>query len=456
MRLPPDLNLVHLILEDLADRGIPEPSVIISSGRGLYAKWYYTTPIPAAAGRRAVAVNRALVDALKDFGADPKSTDVSRVLRLPGSINSKSGRAVEIVWQSGKVYDFDKFATALLPFTPAELAELRAERKAKAAEKRQKVALLATERAKRQAERKTAKGAPAFDQQSYYASVVDDIRTLAALRHGAGTVRAGQRDMMAFIGGCALARIVPANRLLAEIQGFARTILGRDFVEKALPPMLTTLIDRARRHAAGERVEWHGRRVTTIYTYKASTMIALLQITTDEQRQMTALIDADEKNRRRREKRREGGMQERAEYEAQAQDRASRAAEMRAAGATWKEIGEALSISADAARKLSARAKNETGQVWSTSKSAKPAALAAADVLPPSCPPACSPLDSFLADDLDSLLADLINEIDHPPLLPLADDLDSFLAALADEIDYDSPPPAAAAARERERGWWNG
>ena len=55
-------------------------------------------PLPRAAAGRAVAVNKALVRRFAAFGADPAAVDVSRILRVVGTTNSKSGERTEILW----------------------------------------------------------------------------------------------------------------------------------------------------------------------------------------------------------------------------------------------------------------------------------------------------------------------------------------------------------------------
>jgi hypothetical protein len=71
-----------------SDTGTPPPSAIISSGRGLYAKWYWAKPITRADVGRLMGVNRALVRRLDRFGADPAATDATRVLRVTGSAHT--------------------------------------------------------------------------------------------------------------------------------------------------------------------------------------------------------------------------------------------------------------------------------------------------------------------------------------------------------------------------------
>jgi hypothetical protein len=66
------------------DEDIPEPSLILYSGRGLQLKWLFHRPLPPAALPRWNATQRELVTALERFGADPGARDASRLLRLVG------------------------------------------------------------------------------------------------------------------------------------------------------------------------------------------------------------------------------------------------------------------------------------------------------------------------------------------------------------------------------------
>ena len=91
--VPPQPGVAGIWLRTFcADEGIPEPSLIVFSGRGIYCKWCWSSPIPRAAAGRAVAVNRALVRRFGEWGADPRAVDVSRILRVVGTTNSRSGR----------------------------------------------------------------------------------------------------------------------------------------------------------------------------------------------------------------------------------------------------------------------------------------------------------------------------------------------------------------------------
>lgn len=78
--------------------GMPKPNLLSSSGRGLWGLWMLRdhsnlkNPVPAFPERLEVyrRVNQALAVKLSPVGADPTATDSSRVMRIPGSINTRA------------------------------------------------------------------------------------------------------------------------------------------------------------------------------------------------------------------------------------------------------------------------------------------------------------------------------------------------------------------------------
>jgi hypothetical protein len=86
--------------------GLPQPSTLTFTGRGLAAVWLIT-PIPPAARKRWQAALKALIDLFRHLGADPSCSDASRVFRLPGTINFKSGKEVSVLDGTLQRYSFD-------------------------------------------------------------------------------------------------------------------------------------------------------------------------------------------------------------------------------------------------------------------------------------------------------------------------------------------------------------
>jgi len=111
---------------------IPLPSIVLWTGRGLVLKWLVDV-LPKQAYPRWSAVQRMLVEAFAGLGADAAARDASRILRIPGTYNPKSGGLctpihVTEFWGEVVRYEFDDLANAVLPFTRDQIASLRQDR----------------------------------------------------------------------------------------------------------------------------------------------------------------------------------------------------------------------------------------------------------------------------------------------------------------------------------------
>ncbi len=349
----------QLVLLACRDDGLPYPSAIICSGRGLYLKYFWTHPIPRPAAGRAVAVNRALVRLFGEFGADPAAVDMSRILRVVGTVNSKSGEVARILWLNERdgvvvTYDFDSFADEVLPYSLEQIREFRAAAEAKRAD----VRILSQERVRRQQQRSVEErrkgNQRAFCPEDWHWGVLEDIRKLAGMRYPGGRVPDGTRDTFGFLGACQLARVIPAGQLWYEVRSWARLLLPSGYVDKDLSRQCSTLLRRA---TADAMRNTDGTKVT-VYTYTKQRLIEMLCITPDEMRSMSRLIDDAEKRRRDREAWRAAHTgQNREQYEAGAQARAAQATILRATGLTWRAVAAEMGLdSAEAARCLARRA----------------------------------------------------------------------------------------------------
>ncbi len=87
-----------LLLLKCEDDGMPMPSLVVQSGRGLQVKWLLDKPLARQALPRWNAAQRALVEMFLYIGADPAAKDASRVLRLVETVNTKSGEVVHVSW----------------------------------------------------------------------------------------------------------------------------------------------------------------------------------------------------------------------------------------------------------------------------------------------------------------------------------------------------------------------
>ena len=85
-------------------QSIPIPNLIIDSGRGLYLIWLINK-VPSMALPLWKAVEEYFYKTLKEFGADIQALDATRILRVPGSINSKTNTEVKIIDEYNYLYD---------------------------------------------------------------------------------------------------------------------------------------------------------------------------------------------------------------------------------------------------------------------------------------------------------------------------------------------------------------
>jgi hypothetical protein len=301
------------------DTGTPPPSAIISSGRGIYAKWYWAKPVGRDGVGRMMGVNRALVRRLDRFGADPKATDCTRILRITGSEHAKAKRLVSLLHLEQRdghtvTYDFDAFARQIAPIAatePDREAQLTAP--AGPVSARTGIALNPDDLAVADIDRaaRVQRGGRVFTREGWHWTIVEDCRTLARIRWG-GMVPPGWRDIFGHAVACQLARIFRPENLYREIVAHAGLMLPRDYVARDLAGHCSSLLRLARE--------------ATPYRYRKTTLIELLRITPAEERHMGALISDTEKDRRdavrQRARRRAAGMTERSIYEANATERA--------------------------------------------------------------------------------------------------------------------------------------
>ena len=327
--------------------GLPEPSLVIFSGRGLQAKWLLDSGLPARALPRWSLVQHEIGRRLAALGADANALDASRVLRLVKTVNSRSGEVVRVVHFSGARYSFDEMANSLLPLTRAKLQELRQERAAdpeyqKRAATRTKGHLTAIDTGALGHLRPFIGAQLAWDRLA-------DLRTLARLRGWTEGAPDGSRDLAVFIGASFLAQAVPnVPRFYDELR-----VLGREFAPhwnfRDINASASAVVARMRRMGRGETVEYAGVQVDPRYRWRNDTLIQRFGITPDEERQLATIVSRGEAARRHAEReaqrRQEAGAVTRAEYLSASENKRATARLMRAKGMTQRAIAAELGVS---------------------------------------------------------------------------------------------------------------
>ncbi|EMQ5441094.1 replication protein [Pseudomonas aeruginosa] len=287
--------------------GIPAPSLLIYSGRGIQAKWLLDGALPRHALPRWNACQRYLVDRLTSLGADLQAKDASRVLRLVDTVNTKSGNVCRVVHvetnQRGEpaCYSFEYLAEVLLPVARWTIEQQRRERK----ERQQLKVLLGGK----------YNNLRSFSSRQLAWHRLEDLRTLAVLRGG---VREGERMKHLFwrLNFLLLSGATHSSQMFHESAALAFEL---DPSWSYSSRELMTLYSKAKEYEAGKRITLGGKNFAPLYTPKNDTLINLYQITSDEQRHLRTIIDsgiAAERHRKRETvRRRAAGAVDRETYE---------------------------------------------------------------------------------------------------------------------------------------------
>lgn len=302
--------LADSVLFFCADAGLPAPSVLIYSGRGLQAKWLLEGTIPRQALPRWNACQRYLVDRLAHLGADPMAKDASRVLRTVETVNSKSGEVCRVVHvqpgQDGQPirYNFEHLAETLLPVARWTIEQQRQEQIERI--KRTPFSLVPGGK---------ADNLRGFSGRQLAWDRLEDLRKLAELRGG---VSEGCRMQHLFwrLNFLLLSGATNSKQMYHEGAALANEL---DPQWNSRSKELMTLFGKAKAYEAGEKVSFAGKDYTPLYTPRNDTLINLFAITSDEQRQLKTIVskaEAAERHRKREEgRRRAAGAVDRKTYE---------------------------------------------------------------------------------------------------------------------------------------------
>ena len=337
-------QLAASVLYFCDDAGVPPPSVLIYSGRGIQAKWLLDGTIPRQALPRWNACQRHLVDRLAHVGADPMAKDASRVLRTVETVNSKSGEVCRVVHvQSGKDgepirYNFEYLAEALLPAARWTIEQQRVEQAERRATKKPFLLVPGGK----------ADNLRGFSGRQLAWDRLEDLRKLAELRGG---VSEGNRMQHLFwrLNFLLLSGATNSKQMYHEAAALAREL---DPQWNSRSKELMTLFGKAKAYEAGEKVSFGGKDYTPLYTPKNDTLINLFGITTDEQRQLKTIVsqaEAAERHRKREEgRRRAAGAVDRETYLEAANAKQAQAQALRREGLSVRAIAKQMGVSVGA------------------------------------------------------------------------------------------------------------
>lgn len=322
----PDLaRLASLAIGRCETARIPSPNFVVYTGRGVHLYWLLERT-PFTALPRWQACQRALVSVLD---ADRMSCDSTRVLRVIGTINSKTGSQVRAEMLTPQRYDFDWLSDQILPLSRAEIRDLRAERA-------------------RRGERPRARATGSIYDRWHL--VYRDLQLIAE-HHWPCGVAEGQRDAMIHLMATALSWFTTADALDAEILHTARQWMPT-LSPAEVRSYTSSVVARARHDSQRDDVsswEWGKGR----YRYKRSTLVELLGdlVTPELIPQLRAIVPdsviRERKTNRERTRKRVSGevAVSRADYLQAASSRREKVSHLHSGGLPPRTIADQLGVS---------------------------------------------------------------------------------------------------------------
>ena len=305
---------------------LPEPSLIVASGRGAYLKWILeraVTDLPAWD-----AAQSLLVVLFQRFLADKRARDVCRVFRLLGTRNSKvkndADSIVRVIDGCGQECSFEALAQALeavrgqielpkgLAEAETEKPSVRRETPSKALNRWSEELRLAAERGSiEELEIYSKLRAPIFSGNRKSPASLGwarfcDLRDLFMARGG---IAVGQRDLALFwmVNSLAHAGVVSSANWNEEIKELLRAFprVGEGF-DPLKDGSLSTLNRRLKNTEALREQIAQGldpqTNVSTedlLYRPTNAYLIETFDISPEEQSRLKTIIDAQERQRRR-------------------------------------------------------------------------------------------------------------------------------------------------------------
>lgn len=242
----------YFLENDLYGYKIPRPNFLIDSGRGLYYV-LLIKPVPSMAMPLWYAVQRYLYNQLKEYGADACALDPTRVLRVVGTINSKSNSFVEILDMYDYEYTLREIQEGFLP----EISDKREKKKGRP----KKIVSLYTE------------------YSLYYARILD-ITKICELRDY--DVK-GHRELILF-----LYRYFTCCFTQDSEEALQKVLELNSMFKEPLPINEVKTDTRSAERAYVEKK----------YKYTNAKLIKILDITLEEQMHLKTIISGKEKYRR--------------------------------------------------------------------------------------------------------------------------------------------------------------
>lgn len=334
-------QVIWLLEEDIFGIKIPYPTWLISSGNGLYYILKFNNNIKVREDNKInfelkekwKTCMRFIYDVLKDYGADAKAMDASRVLRIDGTYNIKNNKQKEVTilkHYGNTIDDIDEFIDLWLP---NEYLEDKPKIFLKAEYTVEKIQTL------KQNGKRYGKSLKSLNQER-----MKDIMRLVKMRNGDCE---GMRNYMLLIYTYHnfLANHIDLNQALEDAYN-----LNNLFVKPEKVSQVNATVRAAykayQEWLSEEKVKYKGKMCRKGYNFTNENLIKTLCITEEEQRQLRIIkskkLVQKKRNQKRKEKRRnEEGLTKR---EQQKQETIAKILELKEQGLNNTEIAKRLDL----------------------------------------------------------------------------------------------------------------
>lgn len=288
-------SVLYFFEEDFFGSRVPWPNAVVETGRGMHLYWLIE-PLPPDKLPLWQLTQDLLLDALSDITdyfpqekvtVDKKVRDATRLLRLPGTLNTKTNTVVKLYQYDIERYSIEEIlAEYFSDIDYTKILRTNQVRKEKSSKNNNK------------SKNNISK---LFNSYTLHYSRLLDIAKLQELRDGycrvdGELVTTGQRELM-----CFLYRYYSCLFLHDEEEALRQTL---EFNKRFVEPLSENEVISATKSAEKAFKEWQETGKCK-YNYRNSTLIELLEITEEEQKHLKTIISTNEKYRRKNKKRRE-------------------------------------------------------------------------------------------------------------------------------------------------------
>ena len=325
---------VYEVYDLVNDGKIPEPTMIVDSGRGLHLYWRIKNA-PSGALKTWQGLEDYLYNKLKKLGADIKATDGARVLRLPFTINSRNNAECKIISIKDDLeYSMYDLREKYLHYKPKPY-QLEFEQTKELRDGKRKDKCIRNK---------------FFNSYSLHMARVDDIKTICMLREY--DVK-GYRNFIihcfAYWDGIYVRDPEELEKEVFDLNNsFKQPLKEREIeaVLRCIPKAINKFIDYQQGLLEGQakRVS-KGMKDKGGYWYKNQTLIERLDITPEEQKYLKTIIGTEEKYRRNNNKRNPRNAAGLTNRQQQKAEKVQAVKELCIKGFLNKEIAEKLNIS---------------------------------------------------------------------------------------------------------------